>query len=116
MSSAIDLNMEVEQAFRSVWPAGDTSIRDYLTPAIVTFAQSNCRDNNYLKELKSGDLAKMAARIWEAMLAKRIKPSFAANHPTLLCIIQRRKTRCLNLGYATRSNMPSRSFRLEISN
>jgi len=71
MSNDLEFNVAIEQAFRGVWPNGDASIRDYLAPMIAAFARSNCRDNHYLDELQSGDLEKMAARIWEAMLYAR---------------------------------------------
>lgn len=71
MSSESDLDAAIEQTFKTIWPNGDASIRDYLTPMIAAFAQSNYQDDHYLEEFQSGDLAKLAARIWEAMLYVR---------------------------------------------
>src|SRR3546814_5880582 len=61
----------IEKTLRSIWPTGDAAIRNYLTPIIAAFAQSECQDDHYLEELQSGDLAKVAARMWEAMLYAR---------------------------------------------
>lgn len=67
------MDIAIEQTFRAVWPDGDASIRGYLAPIIADFAQSNCCDGHYFEEFQSGDLSKLAARIWEAMLFVRFR-------------------------------------------
>jgi len=71
VSKDIELEKHVGHAFKSIWPNGDASIIEYLTPMILDFARSDCRDHHYLQELQSGDHAKVAARMWEAMLYAR---------------------------------------------
>lgn len=71
MSDNSELAPMIEETLKSIWPTGDASIRDYLTPMIAAFAQSDCRDDHYLEELQSGDLSKVAARMWEALLYVR---------------------------------------------
>jgi hypothetical protein len=73
MSDNPDLDIAIEQTFKAVWPDGDASIRGYLAPIIADFAQSNCCDGHYFEEFQSGDLSKLAARIWEAMLFVRFR-------------------------------------------
>lgn len=66
-----DLCKQVDAALKCIWPDGDASILGYCKSMIVPFAQSGCQDKHYLQELGSGDKAKVAARIWEAMLYHR---------------------------------------------
>jgi len=63
----------IEQAFLKVWPNGSADTREYLRPLISGFAQSDCADAHFLDELGCGELAKFAARIWEAMLYARFQ-------------------------------------------
>ena len=63
----------IEAAFQKVWPNGDSRMRDYIRPFVSEFVDSNCADSHYLVELDSGDINKVAARVWEAMLYARFK-------------------------------------------
>jgi type I restriction enzyme S subunit len=73
MSGDSGLNERVERAFRRIWPNGREETRRYLTPMMVDFARSDCCDRHFLDEFESGDRAKVAARIWEAMLYSRFR-------------------------------------------
>lgn len=73
MSDNDELTALIRETFSRIWPSGDPDIANYLTPIVARFAQSDCRDRHFLDEFGSGDLGKLASRIWEAMLYGRFE-------------------------------------------
>lgn len=73
MSEDGALDALIDAAFTSVWPKGDPDIRRYLAPIAAKFAQSDCCDGHFFDEFRSGDLGKLASRVWEAMLYVRFQ-------------------------------------------
>jgi len=68
-----ELDVLIDDALTSVWPNGGPDIRHYLAPIVAKFARSDCCDSHFLDEFRSGDLGKLASRIWEAMLHARFQ-------------------------------------------
>lgn len=73
MSDNDELTALISATFSRIWPSGDPDIANYLTPMVARFAQSDYRDRHFLDEFGSGDLGKLASRIWEAMLYGRFQ-------------------------------------------
>src|SRR3546814_16826007 len=75
MSSNSELDSMIEKTLRSIWPTGAAAIRNYLTPIIAAFAQSECQVDHYPEEQHRGDLANVAPRMSEALLYARFHAS-----------------------------------------
>jgi hypothetical protein len=71
MAPAVDFNVVVKNIFLKHWPNGDADIREYLSPLIAKFIQSDCADSHYLTQLDNIDPNQRMARIWEALLYNR---------------------------------------------